>query len=219
MATFLASRWRVGAAVAAALLMIGGSVIAAGTAPAGAAAEALPDRVARPPLGTLRITDPFPIGAAAVAVSGYGGNDSGSLAVVDPETGRYRVHRIGVDAPVGEVVLLSPDGTRLAYQGDSAMGQTWANVVDLGDRSVDRVGPGADDSVWTRPLAWSPDGSQLVLMDVVPQTPQRSAYWKVVSLVDVASGSVRELATAGDATALVAGYAVAFAADGRRLAL
>ncbi|WP_326550948.1 WD40 repeat domain-containing protein [Micromonospora sp. NBC_01813] len=217
--SMIVRRWRLVAASAAVLLLLGGAVLVAGTAPAAGAVEALPDRVVTPPLGTLRITDPFPIGAAAVAVSGFGGNDPDSIAVVDAETGRYRAHRVGPSAPVGEVVLLSPDGTRLAHQGNNALGQSFVEVVDLGDRSVDRVGPGDTDSVWTRPLAWSPDGSQLVLADAVPQTPERSAYSKVVSLVDVASGSVRTLATADDATPLVTGYAVAFTADGRRLAL
>ncbi|MDG4774353.1 hypothetical protein [Solwaraspora sp. WMMD792] len=213
-----------------ALLVLGGSLLVPGSASATAGVEALPDRVGTPPLGTLRITDPFPIGAAAVAVSGFGGADTGSVAVVDAATGRYRVHRVGVTAPAGEVVLLSPDGTRLAHQwsddqwsngqGSDDQRLTGVAVIDLGDRSVQTVGPGVGDSVLTRPLGWSPDGSRLVLVDSVPQTPDRSAYRAVVSLVDVASGSVRELATTDDdATAPVPGYAVAFTADGRRLAL
>ncbi|WJK41925.1 hypothetical protein O7608_05860 [Solwaraspora sp. WMMA2056] len=210
-------RWRWAATTTAVLLLIGGSVLLAGSRPVGGTADALPDRVGTPPWGALRITDPFPIGAAAVAVSGFGGDDAGAVAVVDAGADRYRVHRVGVDAPAGEVVLLSPDGTRLAHQWDSAQGGTGVRIRHLGDRTVAALGPGDAASVLTRPLAWSPSGDQLVVVDSVPRTSDRSAYAAVVSLVDVADGSVRKLATVDDT--LVAGYAVAFAADGRRLAL
>ncbi|WFE25495.1 hypothetical protein O7623_19110 [Solwaraspora sp. WMMD791] len=210
-------RWRWAAATAAALLLIGGSVLLAGARPAGGTADALPDRVGTPPWGTLRITDPFPIGAAAVAVSGFGGDDAGTVAVVGAGADRYRLHRVGVDAPAGEVVLLSPDGTRLAHQWGSAEGATGVRIVHLGTRTAVTLRPGDAASVLTRPLAWSPSGDQLVVADSVPHTAERSTYSAVVSLVYVADGSVRELATVDDR--LTPGYAVAFAADGRRLAL
>jgi hypothetical protein len=179
---------------------------------------ALPDRVWIPRAGALRVTDPFPLGSAAVLFSGMGTDDAGTVAAVGADTDRYRVLHVGVDAPAGEVVLLSPDGRRLAHQADGPAGPR-VDIVDLTDRSVQKVPARAEGSVWTRPLGWSRDSRRLVVIDTVPANPERSAYRNELSLVDLSTGGTVHLATAGDTGSVVPGYAVAFAPDGRTLAL
>jgi hypothetical protein len=217
------TRGRAVAAVAAVLVTVAVTVwsvpvrqLAAATP--GNGASALPDRIAPPPIGTLRVTDPFPIGSAAVLFSGMGTDDDGTVGVVDADTDRYRVLHLGVEAPAGEVVLLSPDGTRLAHQADGIAG-TRVDIVDLTDGTVQKLAAVAAGSEWTRPLGWSPDGRRIVVIDTVPANAHGSTYRSVVSLVEVATGTAVHLATAGDTGGIVPGYAVAFAPDNQRLAL
>ncbi|HEX2772009.1 MAG TPA: hypothetical protein VHN18_06215 [Micromonosporaceae bacterium] len=176
---------------------------------------ALPDRIATPPVGTLRVTDPFPIGSAALLFGGMGRDDT--VGVVDADSDRYRVLHAGALAPAGGVVLLSPDGARLAYPS-SGFTRPRVDIVDLTDGSVQKVAAVADGSLQTSPLGWSPDGRRLVVIDRVPANPERSAYREVLSLVEPGTGTTVHLATAGDNVSVVPGYAVAFAPDNQKLA-
>ncbi|HEX5597291.1 MAG TPA: hypothetical protein VFX61_14935 [Micromonosporaceae bacterium] len=188
--------------------------------PASAGSGALPDQVVIPPAFSLQVTDPFPLGAAAVAFSGMGGDEDGTVGVVSADTDRYRVLHVGVAAPAGEEVLLSPDGKHLAYQSDGMIAGPQVGVVNLTNRSVKKVPAVADGSLLSRPLGWSRDGRRLVVVDTVPVDAERSEHRQVLSLVELATGAAVHLATTGNTdSSLVPGYAVAFAPDNQRLAL
>ncbi|HEX5543480.1 MAG TPA: hypothetical protein VFX60_18330, partial [Micromonospora sp.] len=167
LATARRTRRRTAAASAAVLMVVSAMVwtvplqhIRGGPAGAasGAGSGALPDQI-WVPTGALRVTDPFPIGAAAVLFSGMGSDEDGTVGVVGVDTDRYRVLHAGPNASAGEVVLLSPDGTRLAYPSDGIIPfGPRVDVVDLTNGSVQKIPAVVDGSAWSRPLGWSPDG-------------------------------------------------------------
>jgi hypothetical protein len=180
LATALRTRRRTAAATAAVLVLVATIVwsvpvrLPSGVNP-GTGSGALPDRISTPPVGTLRVTDPYPIGSAALLFSGMGTDDDGIVGVVDADSDRYRVLHLGVEAPAGQVVLLSPDGTRLAHQADGIAGPR-VDIVDLTDGTVQKIPAVAAGSGWTRPLGWSPDGRRLVMIDTLPVDAHGSTY-------------------------------------------
>ncbi|GAA2702053.1 TolB family protein [Actinoplanes palleronii] len=163
--------------------------VAAGQAPS------LPDRIGLPAYGSLDVDDRPRLGAAAVSFIGdsrrlgllSGESELGGLVGAYEE--RYRTIDVGIASR--RAPLLSPDGRFAADEG---------GLVDL---STGRSTPLA-----LTPLAWSPDGRQIVgsTLGTAPGS---------VDLVikEVAGGEFRTLATAGEA-----GFSVAFSADGDRLA-
>ncbi|CCH19852.1 hypothetical protein [Micromonospora lupini] len=87
--------------------------------PAAAGDAALPDRIALPPIGTLHVTDRPRLGPASVIFDGraprlHGWNDVNVVGVVDADSDRYRIMRMGGESLAGELVHLSPDGRYLA---------------------------------------------------------------------------------------------------------
>ncbi|MEV1289058.1 hypothetical protein [Micromonospora sp. NPDC049679] len=188
----------------------------------GSGSGALPDQIWKPPIGALRVTDPFPMGSAALLFTGMrtmGSDEDGTVGAVGAEADRYRVLHVGYIKSAGHVVLLSPDGTRLAYPPEGDGTAPRVDIVDLTDGSVQQIPAVAAGSVSTQPLGWSPDGRGLVVIDSVRVDAERSSYRNVLSLVEPDTGTTVHLASAPDTSSIVPGYAVAFAPDGQKLAL
>ncbi|MDG4807020.1 hypothetical protein O7634_09680 [Micromonospora sp. WMMD1120] len=188
--------------------------------PASGADAALPDRIGLPPVGTLHATDRPRLGPASVLFSGQaarlqGGDEDGVVGVVGADSDRYRVFSVGYEAPVGEQVVLSPDGRFVARPA----GTTEAPRVDLVDLVAGRtrqVASTVAGSVGTIPLAWSPDGRRLVVDDTVPTNPERSDYRRVLSVVTL--DGERRTHLAESAQQPIFGGSVAFAPGGDRVA-
>ncbi|GIF22912.1 hypothetical protein BJ973_000730 [Actinoplanes tereljensis] len=153
------------------------------TPPADSAAVALPDRLGLPAFGSRGVAG---LGAAAVVYSGYGGrfgpffDDADTFAFVGATAEDYRTLHTGL---IDDQVLLSPDGT----------------VVAIPERLVD-LRTGKERELPGVPVAWSPDGSRLV----VEGTRMR--------IVDVATGAETDLGPVDEWSS------AAWSPDGRRLA-
>ncbi|MFI7608988.1 TolB family protein [Micromonospora sp. NPDC049366] len=188
--------------------------------PAAGAPAALPDRIGLPPLGTLHATDRPAFGPASVIFSGQAGrlqgwDEDGGIGIVAAGSDDYRKISMGYEAPVGEKVVLSPDGRYVARPSGSAE-RPRIDVIDLVTRRVRQLAPAASGSVDTVPAAWSPDGTRLAVRDSVPTGPERADYRHVLSVVPLDGRAPVRLAELPSGP--VAGWPVAFAPDGSRLA-
>ncbi|MGC4760479.1 hypothetical protein [Micromonospora trifolii] len=188
--------------------------------PAAGADAALPDRIALPPLGALHATDRPRLGPASVIFSGQaarlqGWDEDGIVGVVGADSDRYRILSMGYEAPVGEQVILSPDGRYMSRPaGLSDDGRV--DIIDLVTGRTRQLRSKVADSVGTTPEAWSPDGSQLVVDDTVPTDPMRSSYRRVLSIVTLDGERWTQLADAAQQP--IFGSPVAFAPGGGRVA-
>ncbi|MFI6761720.1 hypothetical protein ACIBF5_21525 [Micromonospora sp. NPDC050417] len=217
------------AAVAGVVVLLGalGPVVLPPTAVAdapGPTVGALPDRIDTPVIGTLHATDRPRLGPAALLFSGQadgltGGDEDGVVGIVGADSDRYRTFEVGFEAPVGEQVVLSPDGRVIAYPFSSGE-RNCVQLVDLGDGERECLDSPHRWSALTVPLGWSTDGSRLVVREMVPVDPQRSAYETVLSIVEVGTRRTWRLAsgTGVDGPLSHDGFTVAFAPDQRRVA-
>ncbi|MFR9774883.1 TolB family protein [Micromonospora sp. MS34] len=221
------TRRRMAAGVAAVLVLValvplvvrGGG---AGPDPAaGADGPALPDRIGLPVFGSLHATDRPRLGPASVIFSGRARgltgllDENGTIGIVGADADRYRTYQVGYEAPVGEKVLLSPDGRRIAAPGGSSR-HPRIDLVDLVDGVRRHLPSVVPDSELTEPAGWAPDGRSLVVRDTVPTTPERSAYACVLSLVRLDTGRAVRLIEAEQLP--IFDSPVAFSPDGSRLA-
>ncbi|MFG1870526.1 hypothetical protein [Micromonospora arborensis] len=157
--------------------------------PAATADAALPDRVGLPPIGTLHVTDRPRLGAASVIFDGpaprlHGFNDVNIVGVVDADSDRYRIMRMGGESLAGESVHLSPDGRYLA-RPDGDQDDPGVDVIDLVTGRTQRLTSTVDRSVWSTPVGWSADGGSLVVSDDVPVAFDGATYTTVLSAVTV----------------------------------
>ncbi|MER5458376.1 hypothetical protein ABT008_26760 [Micromonospora sp. NPDC002389] len=215
LATARRTRRRNWSAVVAALVLIvlTVTVVPSGRAPsvdpAAAGTAALPDRIDLPPIGALHVTDRPRIGPAAVLFSGERGRLNGPdateyVGAVGADSDRYRILRPGPGAPAGDKVLLSPDGRYVAWSDDDGV-----EIIDLVTGRT-RGLPGGG------PVAWSPDGSRLVVRDTVDLDPQGETYRVVLSIVTLDGGHRTELPDVPRQA--IVGHPAAFSPDGQRLA-
>ncbi|NES13955.1 MULTISPECIES: hypothetical protein [Micromonospora] len=222
------TRRRMAAGVAAVLLLVAlvplvgrGGGPGPGPAPAGADGPALPDRIGLPVFGALHATDRPRLGRASVIFSGQARgltgllDENGTIGIVGADTDRYRTYEVGYEAPVGESVLLSPDGRRIAVPGGSS-GHPRVDLVDLVDGVVRHLPSVVPGSALTEPAGWAPDGTSLVVRDTVPANPEGGAHLNVLSLVRLDSGRAVRLLEAEQLP--IFGSPVAFSPDGSRLA-
>ncbi len=182
-----------------------------------AVADALPQRVDAPWLWTP------PVGRAGgpAAALVLGGSTiglrnpvrgEGTVDLVDAAGTGHRLLGFdfdGVNVP-GERLLLSADGTRVAYpDGNDIL------LLDVRDGGTHRLVSNLGVDTWYLPLAWSPDGRQLVAAQ------DRRGDHDGVGLVDVASGRFTELVpvTGGSLRRPVPGYSAAYSRDGHHLAI
>ncbi|MEU7655399.1 hypothetical protein AB0C42_17165 [Micromonospora taraxaci] len=194
---------RVGVGAAAlVLLAVAGVVVPLTRTPgvdvAAAANAALPDHIALPPIGTLHVTDRPRIGAASVIFDGpaprlHGWNDVNVVGVVDADSDRYRIMRMGGESLAGRSVHLSPDG-RYVARPDSDQDDPGVEVVDLVTGRTQRLRSNVDSSVGSTPVGWSADGRSLVVTDDVPVAFEGATYTTVLSAVTVAGNRWTRLA-------------------------
>ncbi|MEV4624946.1 hypothetical protein AB0J90_01465 [Micromonospora sp. NPDC049523] len=184
----------------------------------------LPDRIGVPVIGTLHVADRPRLGPAAVLFSGRangltGGDEDGVVGVVSADADRYRQFEAGFEAPAGEQVLLSPDGRVVVYPG-AERDRGCVELVDLVSGDTKCVAGPTPQSVVTVPIGWSGDGSRLVVREMVPVNPERSAFDSVLSIVELEGRRTHQLARGrvGNGPLSYDGFTVAFAPDGRRLA-
>ncbi|MFG2041410.1 hypothetical protein [Dactylosporangium sp. NPDC048998] len=164
--------------------------------------DALPAGVDAPPLWAPTVAQ-APPGAVPIVVGGP------STAIGDILTGNESVvvfaggaagartmdvPYIGTATP-GETLLLSPDGTRVAYGELRGLGTVVQNLLD-GKASLV---PGTAEQ-GTSPIAWAPDGRTLLVV----RYPEGSGG--TVGTLDVATGVFGALLDAGDTSLLVGAY-------------
>ncbi|MFF5176835.1 TolB family protein [Micromonospora sp. NPDC000316] len=227
LATARRARRRSAIATVAALVLVAltGAILPLARTPAadpGASTDAaLPDRIALPPIGTLHATDRPRLGPASVIFSGQaprlqGWDEDGIVGVVSADSDRYRIFSMGYEAPVGEKVILSPDGRYIARPGGPP-DDPRVDIIDLvAGGHTRRLDSKVADSVGTTPLAWSPDGKQLVVEDSVPTSPEGASYRQVLSIVTL--DGERWTWLTDEAQQAIFGSPVAFAPGGSRLA-
>ncbi|HEV7706962.1 MAG TPA: hypothetical protein VGP16_02085 [Asanoa sp.] len=225
LATARRSRRRTGFAVAAVLVLVAlaGAVppLVDTVAPAAAGADAaLPDRVGVPPLGSLHATDRPRLGPASVIFTGQGheleyGMGGSLITVVGARDDRYRIIRGGIEARAGVDTVLSADGRQVAVSADISL-RPAVEIVDLVTGHSRDVGSGVAGTDLVAPVAWSPDGRALVVLDTVPVDAERTGHRHVLSVVWPDDDRRTRLAEAATDEGL--GSAVAFAPDGARLA-
>ena len=184
-----AAGWLAAVAAVALAVPVTGQPLPAAPAD-GTAPVALPDRIGRPAIGSLHATDRPRLGAASVLFSGTGSrfrplfDEPDTYALVGARDERYRTLHAGL---VGDgAALLSPDGRTVA---------TWAELIDLGTGDA-RPLPGGGGT----PLAWSPDGTRLVLLG------------DRLRIADLRTGAGTDLAAPGPLSS------AAWSPDGTRLA-
>ncbi|WP_328848735.1 hypothetical protein [Micromonospora zamorensis] len=183
---------RVGVGAAALLLLALAGVVVPltrtpGLDPAAAANAALPDHIALPPIGTLHVTDRPRLGPASVIFDGpaprlHGWNDVNVVGVVDADSDRYRIMRMGGESLAGVSVHLSPDG-RYVARPDGVQDDPGVEVIDLITGRTQRLTSPVDRSVWSTPVGWSADGGSLVVSDDVPVAFEGATYTTVLSVV------------------------------------
>jgi hypothetical protein len=231
---------RIAAAAAAIALLAAGavslprSVLAERVVTPADHGPSLPDRVG-PPHGAPSVSSD-PAGPAALVFS-----DVDGLVFVGAFDDTYRTWAVQgqayPDAKLGESVLLSPDGTRLAHpskQGEcrvalcgsgpppSPIADSTAHpmVLDLRTgRSWAASAPVEEDPPFSLaqyvPLAWSPDGHTLAVATLV--NGRGELKYKAIGLLDTDAASYRRLAAVD---VLYGGLGrAAFSPDGRRLAV
>lgn len=126
---------------------------------------------------------------------------------------------------VGEEVLLSPAGNRLAWSDtmlrvhDIRAGKTRSyHLPYLGLYSTGSDGNGPS----SLPLAWSPDGRSIAIAQLklvwyaVPGGANADVHWMELAVLDLDTGEYRGITTASGK--FTSGFAVAFSPDGQRIA-
>jgi hypothetical protein len=218
-----APAFMLGAGGTPALLPGAGAAPAAAAPAAGQAPPSLPARIGAPALFAAD-TDHHPAGRASVAFSGgrwRPGGSSGEVAVVGAADDSYRLVA-GHGGTAGQSAVLSPDGSRIA---------TRDGIVDLGTGRRSRWSGTAEEPE-RAPVAWSPDGRWVALLDYRLDQPggapagqpemQAGPTWlrlgrQTLRLADTGTGSVTEV-SALSTDRLMPGWTAAFAPDGRSLA-
>jgi hypothetical protein len=181
---------------------------------------ALPDRIGKPPLGTLRVTDRPRLGQAAVLFSGgYSAgtcpfaDECDALTLVGAHADRYRVFLTSIpESPAGQEVVLAADGRRVAHSG-GYLDDAYVRIIDLGTGRTRDVPSAVEGSRGSFPVGWSRDGRWIAVRDVT-SNDQGSSYQSVLSIVDLHNGQWRRLGVGRT----IDGFSVAFAPDGRRFA-
>ena len=108
----------------------------------------------------------------------YVGCDQITVSVMNLKNGRVRTVKTPAGTLVDEVgMALSPDGTRLAFRTGALNGDESKGSLLLLDTRTGHVKVLAQAST---PLAWSPDGSTLVVSNDVGENlyPAPLAYWR-----------------------------------------
>ncbi|GIJ57968.1 WD40 repeat domain-containing protein [Virgisporangium aurantiacum] len=173
----------------------------------------LPVRLHDPRTGVPTVHDQPP-GAMAVA---YTGTNFGALAeslyVVLSGPAGYRVtdRWPSDEVHVGEEVLLSPAGDRLASH-ESADGTTAVLDLRTGRQRLLRRPWGGD----MEPLAWAPDNRTMAVVVSPKNRGGWSDIWNELGLFDTETGTYRRIGRPGGKYS--PGFAVAFSRDGQRLA-
>ncbi|HWS34829.1 MAG TPA: hypothetical protein VN408_19070 [Actinoplanes sp.] len=173
-------------------------------------AGSVPADVGAPSLWTADALE-SPIGAASVLYTSntWFPDESGWLAGLVGRSGDdYRLAELYGAAGMGTV--LSPDGSLLAAE---------EGIADLATgRVVDYQGVSEEEADEPAPQAWSPDGRSVAVL-VGRWTDHDGLAPDVrLLLVEAATGANREIAVLR-APAALAGWSVAFAPDGSRLAV
>ncbi|MBY8873876.1 hypothetical protein K7640_18770 [Micromonospora sp. PLK6-60] len=190
------------------------------SAAAPAADGALPDRVSSPAFGELHATDRPRLGPASVIFSGQAPGlvwrEEGSRVVaVGADADRYRTFTVGYEARTGEDVVLSADG-RLVAHGSGSADRPRVTVIDLVTGRARELTTDVAGSVTSTPVAWSPDGTRLVVRDTTAIDELRTGYRSTLSLLPLDGGPRVEVAEGPHNASF--GRSVAFTPDGRRLA-
>jgi dipeptidyl aminopeptidase/acylaminoacyl peptidase len=136
-----------------------------------------------------------------------GGSEFYQLFLYDLETGDHR--RLTDGESRNGAALWSRDGTRLAYQSTRRNGSSndvW--LMDPDDPGGAWLALESPDGTWWGPADWSPDNSQLVIMNYVSVTDSR------LHLLDVQTGELSHLAGGGDEPASYSGITPTFSGDG-----
>lgn len=137
-----------------------------------------------------------------------GGSEFYQLFLYDAATGEHR--RLTDGSSRNGAPVWSEDGGHLAYQStrrDGRSNDVW--MMDPAAPEAARSLLEAPDGTWWGPAEWSPDGSQLLIVNYVSITDSR------IHLVDVRSGERRLVAGGDQAPGSYVGIAPEFAADGR----
>jgi hypothetical protein len=192
---------------------LGGGAVAGHGIPARVtgSAPALPSSVGRPWLWTPTVTQ-SPPGSASLIFGGSSpllnglSSDDDTIAVVGSA---YRRQVIENGGAAGDNVLLSADGTRMAYT-DIALDRDTAGirVLDLRTGTVTRLADPARTADEFAPAAWSPDGRRFVVYRDVSGARELGVF---------DGTSYRRLAGYGD-DAPPDPYLAAFSPDGSRIA-
>ena len=139
----------------------------------------------------------------------------------NPDQEKPETRRLSGTARSAAYPVLSPDQRQVAYlswsgnleerfgQGDRARPRSWAELRIVGvDGSDDRGVYRSRNTPWLRPLAWSPDGEQI--LTVLEQREGKSD----MALVSVEDGSARVVKSLKGRTPVT----VSFSPDGRSFA-
>jgi hypothetical protein len=179
----------------------------------------LPDRIDPPAVLTPSIAD-APPGAVPLVMAGSrfpltGLFYSDQAMTVSPAGQRALDWTNDWRATPGENLLLSPDGTRLAWLGTGGV-----HVLDLrsGEERVAAPGPFARSTA--EPLAWSPDGVHLAYAEITPPVGvvEGSAPMVGIGLLDVATGTARRVIETPGGTVPDSRPGLAFSPDGLKVA-
>jgi hypothetical protein len=179
----------------------------------------LPDRVDAPAVLTPTIAD-APPGPVPLVMAGSRYPLTGLLYASKAMTVNAAGHRAqewtnSWRAMPGENLLLSPDGTRLAWLGTDGV-----HVVDLRTGEERVVAPGPFARSTAEPLAWSPDGTYLAYAEMPPGLGLIAGSPPMVGigLLDVATGTARRVIETPDGTVPDSRPGLAFSPDGLRVA-
>lgn len=185
----------------------------------------IPDRL-EVPWWSNSVTDDPP-GRASVVFGGQGLEftsliERSRVATVGPTGYRATGHWWDADEiHLGEVVHLSPDGTKLAWAEESL------RIVDLGtgkSKYLPLPYPGIYGTLGqtlphkTEVLAWSPDGQSLAIAETFENTYSQPPIfgWSGLGIIDLQTGDYRQLTTVDGKINI--GWAAAFSPDGQRIA-
>ena len=136
-----------------------------------------------------------------------GGSEFYQLFLYDLETGDHR--RLTDGKSRNGAAVWSRDGARLAYQSTRRNGSSndvW--LMDPDDPEGAWMALESPDGTWWGPADWSPENSQLIILNYVSVTDSR------LHLLDVESGELHHLAGGGDRPASYSGITPTFSGDG-----
>jgi hypothetical protein len=168
----------------------------------------LPARIGAPSPWTPDAAE-APIGAASVLYTSntwYPDESAWLAGLVARSDDTYRVAEW--TGAAGMSAVLSPDGTRLAFD---------SGVADLATGKVTGWGARWNDDILVEPQAWAPDGGTVALLAGDWPDPGVHNDTAKLFLFDVAGGTSREVAQLNRVDAL-SGWSAAFSPDGNRLA-